>query len=77
MVFRERESQKLERKSYKKNWKKEKFTKACLLIGNERNQNQILPEWEWRVIGIKLLNFIPIFTNFEELKIESNLYKVD
>ena len=36
---------------------------ACLLIGNEENRNQVLLEKEWRGIGIKLLNFIPVFTN--------------
>ena len=48
-----------------------------LLIGNEMNRNQVPPEREWRGIRIKLLNSIPVFTNFEELEIESNLYKVD
>ena len=39
------------------------YLMACLLIGNGGNRNQVPPEKEWRRIGIKLLNFIPVFTN--------------
>ena len=37
--------------------------RARLLIRNGGNQNQVPLEREWRGIGIKLLNSIPVFTN--------------